>query len=147
MDDLSEQEFAALRALDITTVCNAIESVDPNRRLKGFTTVALVCARPDLSPMVGYTTATVRAMTSSLEAGTARTTYLEHLAASSRPTIAIILDLDPVPGFDAFWGEVNTAVHGALGCIGTVTNGSILDLDECAEGFQSLAGQIGPSYG
>ena len=145
MGDLSEQEFAALRALDTPTVCNAIEIVEPDRRLKGFTTAPLVCARPDLPPIVGYAvTATVRAMTTSPEAGAARATYLEHLAASSRPTIAIIHDIDPEPGFGAFWGEVNTAVHNALGCIGTVTNGSIRDLDECAESFQLLAGQIGP---
>lgn len=148
MDDLSEQEFAALRALDTPTVCNAIEIVDPSRRLKGFTTAPLVCARPDLPPMVGYAvTATVRATTTSQEAGAARATYLDHLAAGSHPTIAIIQDIDPEPGFGAFWGEVNTAVHSALGCIGTVTNGSIRDLDECAEGFQLLAGQIGPSHG
>ena len=148
MGDLSEQEFAALRALDTPTVCNAIEIVEPDRRLKGFTTAPLVCARPDLPPIVGYAvTATVRAMTTSPEAGAARATYLEHLAASSRPTIAIIHDIDPEPGFGAFWGEVNTAVHNALGCIGTVTNGSIRDLDECAESFQLLAGQIGPSHG
>ena len=146
--DLSEQEFAALRALDTPTVCNAIEIVEPDRRLKGFTTAPLVCARPDLPPIVGYAvTATVRAMTTSPEAGAARATYLEYLAASSRPTIAIIHDIDPEPGFGAFWGEVNTAVHNALGCIGTVTNGSIRDLDECAESFQLLAGQIGLSHG
>jgi regulator of RNase E activity RraA len=148
MGDLNEQEFAALRALDTPTVCNAIEIVDPNRRLAGFTTAPLVCARPNLPPMVGYAvTATVRATKTSPEAGATRATYLEHLAASSRPTIAIIHDIDPEPGFGAFWGEVNTAVHSALGCIGTVTNGSIRDLDECAEGFQLLAGQIGPSHG
>jgi regulator of RNase E activity RraA len=147
MGDLSEQEFAALRALDTPTICNAIEIVDPNRRLTGFTTAPLVCARPDLPPIVGYAvTATARAMTTSPQAGAARATYLEHLAASLRPTIAIIQDIDPQPCFGAFWGEVNTAIHSALGCIGTVTNGSIRDLDDCAEGFQLLAGQVGPSH-
>ena len=63
MAEMSEHDLAALRALDTPTVCNAIELVDPERRVIGFTTEPLVCARPDLPPMVGYAvTATVRAM-------------------------------------------------------------------------------------
>jgi regulator of RNase E activity RraA len=46
----------------------------------------------------------------------------------------------------AFWGEVQTNVHQALGCLGTVTNGSIRDLAAVAEGFQMLAGLIAPSH-
>ncbi len=148
MAEMSEHDLAALRALDTPTVCNAIELVDPERRVIGFTTEPLVCARPDLPPMVGYAvTATVRAMVPSPDGGATRGPYLDHVAAALRPTIAVIQDLDPEPGFGAFWGEVNTAVHSALGCIGTITNGSIRDLDDCADGFQLLAGQIGPSHG
>ncbi len=148
MNDLSEQEFAALRALDTPTVCNAIEIVLPERRASGFTTAPLVCARPDLPAIAGYAvTATVRAMAPSSDGGAARGPYLDHVAAGPCPTIAVVQDLDHEPGFGAFWGEVNTAVHSALGCIGTITNGSIRDLDDCAKGFQLLAGQIGPSHG
>ena len=38
-----------------------------------------------------------------------------------------------------------TNVHKALGCLGTVTNGSIRDIPAVAEGFQMLAGSIAPS--
>jgi regulator of RNase E activity RraA len=58
----------------------------------------------------------------------------------------VIEDLDPHPGVGAFWGEVNTAIHKGLGCLGVVTSGSIRDLDDCAAGFQLLAGQVGPSH-
>ena len=34
----------------------------------------------------------------------------------------------------------------ALGCLGTVTNGSIRDLGAVAEAFQMLAGSIAPSH-
>ena len=37
-------------------------------------------------------------------------------------------------------------MHKALGCLGTVTNGSIRDIAAVAEGFQMLAGSIGPSH-
>ena len=41
---------------------------------------------------------------------------------------------------------MNTAVHRGLGCVGAVTNGSMRDLDDCAPGFQLLAGCVGPSH-
>jgi regulator of RNase E activity RraA len=49
-------------------------------------------------------------------------------------------------GFGAFWGEVQTNVHKALGCLGTITNGSIRDIPQVAPGFQMLAGSISPSH-
>ena len=50
--------------------------------------------------------------------------------------------------FDAlsFWGEVNSAVHKALGCLGVVTDGSIRDIPQWAPDFQALAGSIEPSH-
>jgi len=57
-----------------------------------------------------------------------------------------IEDRDEPAGYGAFWGEVQTNVHKALGCLGTVTNGSIRDIPAVAEGFQMLAGSIGPSH-
>ena len=41
---------------------------------------------------------------------------------------------------------MQTNVHKALGCLGTLTNGSIRDLAAVAEGFQMLAGSIAPSH-
>ena len=58
----------------------------------------------------------------------------------------VIQDKDDPPGYGAFWGEVQTNVHKALGCLGTVTSGSIRDLAAVAEGFQMLAGSIAPSH-
>ena len=46
----------------------------------------------------------------------------------------------------AFRGEVQTNEHKALGCLGTVTNGSIRDIAAVAESFQMLAGSIAPSH-
>jgi regulator of RNase E activity RraA len=58
----------------------------------------------------------------------------------------VIEDKDNPPGYGAFWGEVQTNVHKALGCLGTVTNGSIRDIAAVAGGFQMLAGSIAPSH-
>ena len=60
--------------------------------------------------------------------------------------ISVIQDIDESPGFGAFWGEVNSNIHNALGVIGVVTNGSFRDLDVLAARFQVLAGKIGPAH-
>jgi regulator of RNase E activity RraA len=75
-----------------------------------------------------------------------RLDYLDYVAAEPRPGIAVIEDLDDPVGYGAFWGEVQSNVHKALGCLGTITNGSVRDIPQIAEGFQMLAGSIAPSH-
>ena len=77
---------------------------------------------------------------------TMRVRYYEQVSRQPLPSIAVLQDLDPDPGFGAFWGEVNTTIHKGLGCLGAVTNGSFRDIDACAPGFQLLGGKIGPSH-
>ncbi len=142
----------ALRSLDTPTVCNALEIVAPRRRGHGYTVDPLVCARPDLPPIVGFArTARIRAQhPSSDDPKQARRTsmgYYEYLATGEGPTITVIQDLDgDARGYGAFWGEVNSNIHRGLGCLGVITDGSIRDMDDIAEGFQLLAGRIGPSH-
>lgn len=144
-------DLDALRQFDTPTICNALELVVPERRATGFTTRPLVCAVPDLPPIVGYArTATIRAVApSGLTADQTRQqrlAYYGYVAADPGPTITVIQDLDPVPGFGAFWGEVITSIHKGLGCLGAITDGSIRDLTDLAPGFQLLAGSVGPSH-
>jgi 4-hydroxy-4-methyl-2-oxoglutarate aldolase len=48
----------------------------------------------------------------------------------------------------ARWGEVNSNIHRALGCIGVVTDGTVRDLDEVrALGFHFFAAGIAVSHG
>jgi regulator of RNase E activity RraA len=75
-----------------------------------------------------------------------RMDYLDYVAAEPRPSVVVIEDKDEPAGYGAFWGEVQTNVHKALGCLGTVTNGSIRDMAQVAEGFQMLAGSYAPSH-
>jgi len=152
-DALGGDVRAALEALDTPSVCNAIEIVVPERRAYGFTTRSLHCIRPELGAMVGVArTVAVRSVRPSpLDAAAVRDVrfgYLDYLAAADGPTISIVQDLDDgQAGFGSFWGEVNSAMHTALGCLGTVTNGSVRDLDVLAPGFRVLAGVIAPSHG
>lgn len=143
--------LAALRKLDTPTVCNALEVVAPERRGHGYTIAPFFCPRPGLEPIVGYArTGTIRAATpptGDAESTTrTRLAYYAHVAEGPGPTITVIEDLDDVAGYGAWWGEVNTNIHKGLGSLGVITNGSIRDLDDAAEGFQMLAGMAGPSH-
>src|SRR5262249_16570676 len=71
----------------------------------------------------------------------------DYVAGSPRPSIMVMEDLDGEHvGYGAFWGEVQSSVHKAHGCLGVVTNGSIRDIPMIAPGFQMLAGSIVPSH-
>lgn len=152
VDPLPASLLEALAKIDTPTICNAMEIVAPERRLIGYITKPLVCPFPDLPPMVGYArTATIRATSaSSLSAADARAqraAYYEYCGTGNGPRISVIQDLDGTNiGFGAFWGEVQSSVHKALGCLGVVTDGSIRDIPQWAPKFQALAGSIGPSH-
>ncbi len=141
-----------LRTFDTPTICNALEIVAPERRLTGFTVRPLVCPFPDLPPMVGYAkTATIRATHANQAVGDKardqRVAYYEYMATAPAPSICVIQDLDGGDvGFGAFWGEVQSTVHKALGLQGVVTDGCIRDIPQWAPGFQALAGSIAPSH-
>lgn len=151
MSTITPDDLALLTAWDTPTICNALEMVVPERRATGFTTGAFTVLDAKLPPVIGRArTATIRATTPPEESADAvksrRARYYEYVADASGGTIAVIEDLDAAPGYGAFWGEVNTAVHRGLGCAGGITNGSMRDLDACAPGFQLLAGKVGPSH-
>src|SRR6476469_4756246 len=146
---VSESQFAFLRSIDTPTVCNLIEIVAPERRGAGYTASHLHCPFPDLPPMVGFAkTVTIRAKdkVSGPSYMQKRLDYLDYVAAAPRPGVVLIEDLDDPVGYGAFWGEVQTNIHQALGCLGTVTNGSIRDIPAIAPGFQMLAGSLAPSH-
>jgi regulator of RNase E activity RraA len=149
-EPMTNDDLDALRHFDTPTICNALEILMPERVFTGFTTEPLVCALPDLPPIVGYArTALMRAASvpaRSIEDRRAqRFHYVDYIYSGRRPTIMVVQDIDPIPGFGAWWGEVNTAVHQALGCVGAVTNGSFRDVNLLAPGFQLLGGRVGPS--
>jgi hypothetical protein len=123
----------ALARYDTPTICNAMEVVAPERRLIGYTTKPLVCPFPELPPAD--------------EQAKRRIAYYEYVGTGHGPRITVIQDIDgPDVGYGAFWGEVQSNVHKALGCLGVITDGSIRDIPQWAPGFQALAGSIGPSH-
>ncbi|HEV7267544.1 MAG TPA: RraA family protein [Falsiroseomonas sp.] len=145
------EDLEQLRQWDTPTICNALELVVPQRRGHGFTVRPMVAADPKLPPICGLArTGTIRAAAPSgrpkEQERALRISWYEYVAKSSLPTVVVVQDLDDTPGTGAFWGEVHSAVHKALGAQGVVTNGSIRDLDMLAPNFQLIAGVVNPSH-
>jgi 4-hydroxy-4-methyl-2-oxoglutarate aldolase len=101
---------------------------------------------PQMGPMVGY------AVTVVLEPSNAEhpkvnpkaaSQYREYVASIPGPKIVMIQDLDKPRVIGSFWGEVNSNIHRALGCVGTITDGGIRDVDEMTNaGFKALAQRL-----
>lgn len=151
MSEITASLIAQLETIDTPTVCNALELVAPERRGWGYTVEPLVCARPDLGAMVGFArTARIRAQhpaDDEVAATARRDDYFCYVDEGPKPSIMVLQDIDgDHRGYGSWWGEVNSAIHLGLGAKGVVTDGSIRDLPDIAEGFQLLAGRVGPSH-
>jgi regulator of RNase E activity RraA len=148
----TQSELDFLQSIDTPTVCNLVEIVAPERRGFGYTVRHLHCPFPDLPPIVGFAKTVTFKAKDAVPLGEAgymqkRLDYLDYVASRPQPAIMIMEDLDGEHvGYGAFWGEVQSNVHKALGAIGVVTNGSIRDIPMIAPGFQMLAGSIVPSH-
>jgi regulator of RNase E activity RraA len=146
---LSKAQAEFLQSMDTPTVCNVVEMVAPERRGHGYTVKHLFCPFPNLPPIVGFAKTVTAKAKEKVALGSymdKRLDYLDYVAAEPRPSIAVIQDLDDEAGYGAFWGEVQSNIHKALGCLGVVTNGSIRDIPMIAPGFQMLAGSLSPSH-
>jgi regulator of RNase E activity RraA len=145
----TQSVFAHLRQFDTPTIANALEIAQGKRSITGFTRQTYLTAFPKLPAIVGYArTAAIRCSTPYDPAVRRKNqvAYYEHVAQGNQPTVAVIQDIDSQPGLGAFWGEVNTHVHWGLGCLGTLTNGSMRDLDAMQPQFQCFAATLSPSH-
>ena len=141
--------FEQLRRFDTPTIVNALEIAGGGRAITGFTRKTLVAAFPAMPAIVGYArTVSIRCSTPFDPAARRQMQlgYYEYLGQPNQPSIAVVQDVDSLPGVGAFWGEVNTHVHWGLGCVGAVTNGSMRDLDAMDTRFQCLAASLCPSH-
>ncbi|MGH7067506.1 MAG: RraA family protein [Acetobacteraceae bacterium] len=140
-------EMERLTQWDTPTICNGLEVVVPERRAIGFTVEPMVAADRTLPPIVGLArVGTLRAKESPRGVVASRLEWYDYVAEAELPTVVVLQDLDDRPGYGAFWGEVHSRVHKALGALGCVTNGSFRDCDMLAPGFQIIGGRIGPSH-
>lgn len=148
---MNQELLTLLQQVDTPTVCNAIEVAQGKRGFDQFTRGTMQASDPQAPAMVGYArTAKVSAMRPSDDpvdvVKARRMAYYKHMAEGTRPSIAVIEDVDFPDCVGAFWGEINTTVHRGFGVKGALTNGVVRDLGDLPSGFPVIAGSIGPSH-
>lgn len=143
----TKADLDVLAQWDTPTICNGLEITNPERRAIGFTVEPMAPLDIAMSSMVGLArVGTIRAKEAPRGPMASRLDWYDYVAAADLPTIVVLQDLDDRPGYGAFWGEVHSTVHKALGALGCVTNGSYRDIPAWAPGFKMLGGRVGPSH-
>ena len=144
---LSHSELLQLKRWNTPTLYNGWEQITDNNRTDGFTNRGETTDfMPQMGPMVGY------AMTVVIQPGNPDhqsanpngwNQYREYLSSVPGPKIVVAQDLDKPEVIGSFWGEVNANICRALGCVGTITDGAVRDLDEMTNaGFKALAKRL-----
>jgi regulator of RNase E activity RraA len=141
----SAETLEALRRYDSPTLSNAIETFDVRPRDAGYASMDIRCMFPDLGVMVGYAaTATIRAR---VQGESAEAALWAHVRSLPAPRVVVVQDLDEPAGQGAMWGEVQSSIFKALGCVGAITDGCVRDLKEARElGFHFFARGPGVSH-
>ena len=139
----------ALRKISSPSIANAIETFNVRPRNQGFMSSEIRCLFPELGPLVGHAvTAVIRAEPQPLEGHRSSTFgWWDYVLSIPAPRAIVVHDLDEPRGQGAQWGEVQANIHKALGAVGTITDGSVRDLDEVrALGFQFAAAYVSVSH-
>lgn len=143
---LSHSDLLQLKRWNTPTIYNGWEKIT-----KGDTATDAINHEetrdfmPQMGPMVGYAITVVIEPSNQKhkERTDAWAEYRRYVASIEGPKIVVIQDLDKPVTLGSFWGEVNSNVHRALGCVGTITDGSIRDLDEMTNaGFKAIARRL-----
>lgn len=146
---LTPTELDALKKLTSPSVANAIETFNVRPRNRGFLSAEVRALFPELGPLVGYAVpALIRAEPSPQDGHRASVfAWWDYVQTIPAPRVIVMHDLDEPRGQGAYWGEVQSNIHKALGCAGVVTDGSVRDLDGVrALGFQFCAAHVSVSH-
>jgi regulator of RNase E activity RraA len=148
---LSLADLLNLKRWNTPTIYNGWEQITRhNAGADGFNVEECRDFMPQMGPMVGY------AVTVVIEPGNpahrqnnpnAWSEYRRYVASAPGPKIVMVQDLDKPFYKGAFWGEVNSNTHRALGCVGSICDGTIRDLDEMTNaGFKAIAARLGVGH-
>ena len=141
---LSHSTLLQLKRWNTPTIYNGWEQITSQDITQvGFNREPTTDYMPEMGPMVGYAV-TIKFEPSKrqhVEANpNAWAEYWEYVASIPGPKIVVVQDLDKPDLVGAFWGEVNGNIHKTLGCVGTIIDGAIRDVDEMKNaGFKALA--------
>ncbi|MBP1931928.1 RraA family protein [Ammoniphilus resinae] len=143
---LSKDTLLKLRRYNSPTIYNGWEQITKQDVTKGnFNLDEVKDFMPQLGPMVGYAV-TLVIEPSNIEHKKHKVErlreYRKYIASVPGPKIVVVKDLDKVH-VGSFWGEVNATIHRSLGCVGTIVDGAVRDVDEMAQaGLKALAKRL-----
>lgn len=142
---LSHSELLQLKRWNTPTIYNGWEQItkgDP--ATDAFNLEPATDFMPQMGPMIGYAvTIVIKPSSDEFKNSDNIMACRKYIANAQGPKIVVVQDLDK-PGFvGSLWGEVNSNTHRALGCVGTITDGCIRDVDEMTNaGFKALASRL-----
>ena len=142
---LSHAELLHLKRWNTPTIYNGWEQITAHdAAADAFNLEETTDFMAQMGPMIGYaTTLIVELSNKAHKNAKAWEDYRAYLASVPGPKIAVVQDLDKPNFVGSFWGEVNSNTYRALGCVGTITDGCIRDIDEMANaGFKALATRL-----
>jgi 4-hydroxy-4-methyl-2-oxoglutarate aldolase len=122
-----------LRTYRTPTLYDAVERFNLRPKNEGYTDATVRCILPTLGAFVGHAWTGKIVGDQPARAGEAVVSWRsvwEHVGATSRPSIAVVQDLDQPAGRGCAWGDVSATIFQALGCCAAITNGSVRDLPE-----------------
>ena len=142
MSELTQNEIDSVTGMLTCAVSNAIESLNIRSRTEGFMTPDIKSMFPDMGSIAGFAvTAVIKASTPpSGNMNYSRVKWVDEILKIPGPRVIVMKDLDHPFVIGSFWGEVQSAIHSSLDCVGVVTDGGVRDLDEMQEwGFNAFA--------
>ena len=145
MSNLSHAELLQLKRWNTPTIYNGWEQItNCNIAADAFNLEPTTDFMPQMGPMVGYAVTMVIEPNNPAHKETYDPrAYREYVANLAGPKIVVVQDLNKPNFVGSTWGEVNSNTHHALGCVGTITDGCIRDLDEMTNaGFKALASRL-----
>ncbi len=144
---ITHADMLQLKRWNTPTIYNGWEQITQSDIARsGFNTEETRDFMPHMGPMVGRAVTVVCEPSNSAHPqanANAWSEYRRYVASIDGPKIVVVQDLDKPAVVGAFWGEVNSNIHRSLGCVGTITDGGIRDLDEMNNaGFKALARRL-----
>jgi 4-hydroxy-4-methyl-2-oxoglutarate aldolase len=144
---LTHSDLIQLKRWNTPTIYNGWEQITKqNPANDAFNLEETHDFMPQMGPMVGYAVTLVIEPSNpqhKVSNPNAYVEYLHYVAHTPGPKIVVVQDLDKPQIVGSFWGEVNSNVHKSLGCVGTITDGAVRDLDEMTNaGFKALAKRL-----
>ena len=141
---LTDEQLSELKKWNTPTVFNGWEQItSKDMATECFNLEPCHDFMPEMGSMIGYAV-TVKIEPSNPEHkeknNNAWFEFRSYLASVDGPKIVVVQDMDKPQTYGAFWGEVNSTISKTLGCVGTITDGAIRDVDEMRRvGFKAIA--------